>query len=399
MSVIGEGTYGCVHKPSLKCDNKKISYTDKISKLILNDDANIEVAEYSNISKVDKSKKYYTGPPIKCQLKYDKNTLKSIKKCKQSSKILSSILDYSLLILKYGGINLTTFVDKMNREQVTRANTNKMNKFWKEARRLFEGIAVFDANRLIHHDVKPDNIVYSQDTNRVNFIDFGLMQKSDTVYKACTKSNYWMASKMHWSFPFEIMYLEKNKYMGFVKMSDYDKRVMFDDIVDSLDNDNNYISNTIKVFYSTIITSRNTVNEQHDMKVKLFDDYKTLLLDEMKSTNYTEFLKKSMHTIDSYGLGMTLMNMLNNTRHLIDPALYARLNALFYNMIRPNVFKRYDITRSKAEYDAVITSGSGLHHGRANPSLENTLSKSNLLLSRANRARIQTRYTLKRRTK
>ena len=29
--VIGEGTYGCVHKPSLKCKNKKIDKT-KVSK-------------------------------------------------------------------------------------------------------------------------------------------------------------------------------------------------------------------------------------------------------------------------------------------------------------------------------------------------------------------------------
>jgi hypothetical protein len=30
--VIGEGSYGCVMKPSLPCKNKTISYKNKISK-------------------------------------------------------------------------------------------------------------------------------------------------------------------------------------------------------------------------------------------------------------------------------------------------------------------------------------------------------------------------------
>ena len=34
--VIGEGTYGCVHKPSLKCETTQqdINYDNKISKLL-----------------------------------------------------------------------------------------------------------------------------------------------------------------------------------------------------------------------------------------------------------------------------------------------------------------------------------------------------------------------------
>ena len=92
MSVIGEGAYGCVHKPSLKCKDKSMAYSDKISKLLLNEDADIEMNTYLNMNKIDKSKKYYLGKPIKCNLKNDKYTLKSIKKCKKSSEILSNIL-------------------------------------------------------------------------------------------------------------------------------------------------------------------------------------------------------------------------------------------------------------------------------------------------------------------
>lgn len=393
MSVIGEGAYGCVHKPSLKCKDKAMAYSDKISKLLLNEDADIELNTYSNMNKIDKANKYYLGKPIKCNLKNDRRTLKSIKKCKNSSEILNNILSYSLLILKYGGTNLTDFSEKMAQVESTQSNMKKMKNFWVEASRLFEGISTMNKHNLIHHDVKPDNIVYSVSTNRLNFIDFGLMQKYEVVYKECQKSNYWLASKMHWSFPFEIMYLHKNKYMNFVKMTEQEKLNLIDDVVMSFSEDHNYISNTIKLFYSTIVTSKNSISEQYHMKMKLFDDFKVLLLTEMKPTNYVDFLKKSIRTIDTYGLGMTLLNVLNNTKHLIDESLYEKLHELFYNMIHPNVFKRFDIDTCIREYESILKSAFIKNQ------ISNELSEATLLLSNVEKSALQTKYTLKRRPK
>jgi serine/threonine protein kinase len=393
MSVIGEGAYGCVHRPSLKCKDKTMSYSDKISKLLLNEDVNIELDTYSNINKIDKTKKYYLGKPVKCNLKNDNSTLQSIKKCKKSSEILSNILDYSLLISKYGGINLTEFSEKMALVEPTQSNIKKMKKFWIEAQRLFHGISNMNKHNLIHHDIKPDNIVYAETINRLNYIDFGLMQKYDIVYKECQNSQYWLASKMHWSFPFEIMYLQKTKYMNFVKMSEQEKINLIDDIIMSFKEDSNYMANTIKVFYSTIVTNKNNAKEQYDMKMKLFHDFKILLINEMKSTNYTDFLKKSIRTIDTYGLGMTLLNVLNNTKHLIGHGLYEKFSELFYNMIHPNVFKRYDIATSMREYEHIIKFGFSKNQG------DKELHESKLLLPKANVSALQTKYTLKRRPK
>ena len=33
-NVVGEGTYGCVHKPSLRCDKLNVDYKEKVSKLM-----------------------------------------------------------------------------------------------------------------------------------------------------------------------------------------------------------------------------------------------------------------------------------------------------------------------------------------------------------------------------
>ena len=59
--IIGEGGFGCVFKPSLKCADKKISYKNKISKWMLSKNAVEELQEYAVIAKADSNTDFYTG--------------------------------------------------------------------------------------------------------------------------------------------------------------------------------------------------------------------------------------------------------------------------------------------------------------------------------------------------
>jgi len=85
-NIIGEGAFGCVHKPSLICSNKRISYKNKISKIMLSNEAMKELNEYAMISSIDKKKEYYLGMPIKCKVKNTVKAVKAIDKCKHIKK-------------------------------------------------------------------------------------------------------------------------------------------------------------------------------------------------------------------------------------------------------------------------------------------------------------------------
>ena len=52
----------------------------------------------------------------------------------------------------------------------------KVNEFWVESHRLFRGLLVFKKYGIVHHDLKPQNLVYNIKTGRINFIDFGHMR-------------------------------------------------------------------------------------------------------------------------------------------------------------------------------------------------------------------------------
>ena len=55
---IGEGSLGCVFKPSIKCKNYEIEYDiNNISKLMIDNEADEEMLKYKEIQKIDKEQK------------------------------------------------------------------------------------------------------------------------------------------------------------------------------------------------------------------------------------------------------------------------------------------------------------------------------------------------------
>ena len=152
-SVIGEGTYGCIHKPSLRCKgNKKINYTNKVSKILKKEDANAELKEYKIISKIDKETQYYLGVPTKCNIKNTQKNKNDLDKCennKLKSAFVHDINSVSLLVMKDGGINLKEFAKK-NRDN---GKNHHLELFWIEMQRLFHGFAILQKHNILHYSL------------------------------------------------------------------------------------------------------------------------------------------------------------------------------------------------------------------------------------------------------
>ncbi len=337
--VIGEGTYGCVHKPSLQCKNKKID-KKKVSKLMTHYHANEELQEFDNISRVDKNENYYLGMPDKCNPSLSRSNKRAINKCEDFTS--KNINDYSLLIMKDGGLTLEAFADKMQKITKNTKSTKTMEMFWIECHRLLFGLKELMNNDIIHHDLKPLNIVYNEEQNRLNFIDFGFMTKISSIKEQAKQSNYPYAVS-HWYFPFEFMLINYDDYIRIANKSIENRK---DIIKKIMKNKDHKITTNMKIFYEESNNSKqfNLINTRNF--------YETIL--KINVDNYEDFLDKVLHTFDIYGLGISFMHVLERTKHLISKPLYDIFNNLFCEMITANIDNRIKIEKLINDYEIIL---------------------------------------------
>lgn len=343
--VIGKGAYGCVHKPSLRCKTKKVNYHNKISKYMLKHHANSELKEYKTIQHADKKQYLYLGKPAKCIPDKNHANIRAIQKCGIDKPVLSH---YSLLVMDDGGENLSDFAKRFYKNPVTAENKNKIELFWIEAQRILYGLTLFMKHDIVHHDLKPQNIVYNEETNRMNFIDFGLMTSKQKIVDQCKESNYEFSS--HWSFPFEIAYLNQKNFTRLCKKSRADKIRILQTIIESLDNENN---NPFKTFFYSIMPNASSELRIASIKI-IMTDFMDLLF-ELEENNYDDFLHKSINTIDSFGVGIALVSVLSMCVKFMEPAFANELNDLFAFMLCSHLPSRYEPVEALHRYEELIS--------------------------------------------
>lgn len=359
--VIGEGSYGCIHKPSLICKDKKtILYKNKISKLLLSKHAVSELKEYMLIAEIDKKNDFFLGMPDICKVKLTNISLKSAKKCKKITKknngelSKSDLQNYSLLVMNYGGIDLEKYGLTFKNILDTQVNINKAINLWKETARLFNGIHTFQKHNVMHFDIKPQNIVYDKKKNRINFIDFGHMRKiSDSIFESTNSSNG-LTSEAFWNYPFEIQFLNQDNFLKVAYLTSEERNQWFVNFQSniSLHSDDSFV-----IAYETFIDifTENLSQVEKDQIESVYQtDFFATLNEQIMIENYDSFLEKSTNTVDTYGIGISLRYLLNYTRHLLPEEFNTKISELCYFITTPDLSKRYTIEDIIDKYPEII---------------------------------------------
>jgi serine/threonine protein kinase len=361
-SVIGQGTYGCVHKPSLTCKTSKtVDYTNKVSKILETKEANAELKEYEKIANIDKKHEFYLGVPTKCSPQVNLKNFDAIKKCKNGDDFLKDMNKYSLLLMEDGGINLETFGSQLHKLSDTPENRIMMEKFWIEGHRILLGLKVFLDHDFIHHDLKPQNIVFNKEKNRLNFIDFGLSSQKSKIIEMSKKNKNNMGI-LHWSYPFESELYNVNYYKGFSRKTESKKEEYYNKRVEMLKkNSKDKIATTFKTFFSYVIKSDISSGDYEFVVQAFFKDYYNMLLHQTTENNYDAFLDKSLNTFDIYGVGIAFMLVFVNSVHLTVELLINEFTDLFYYMVCPDLDKRINIETLLTRYELALKNSGILH--------------------------------------
>ena len=183
---VGEGTYGCVFKPSFKCRDYSLNYDNKVSKVMTTIQANKELKEFDNISKLEGLDKYAITSPQICKPVLDSIYIDGIKQCNNPliSKINIVNPMHSMLLYQDGGINIYNFINKI----MIKSSNQDIIIFLSSLVNLLNGLIFFESKDIIHRDIKAENIVYNINSGKVKFIDFGLMIKKSQALNLSKRS-------------------------------------------------------------------------------------------------------------------------------------------------------------------------------------------------------------------
>ena len=361
--VIGEGAFGCVHKPPLKCNNNTRRKKDSISKLMTEHNATKELGEFNHISAADADQHFYLGKPDKCYLDPMLENMRAINKCPSQKFNPEKIREYALLVMKYGGQDLDAFGEEVQTWTKTKEHVDAIELFWLEAVRLFYGLKVLHDNNVVHHDIKQQNIVYDQATNRANFIDFGFMEKRSTRIYASKRSANWLGNNHHWSFPLEAIFWNRNDYMRSAARGKNQKG--YREFAESVADNCGYF------FTSTLPVKFKKMNMDNTFKAIATDAFRNVLEFEPTNDSYNQFIEKSIDTVDTYGLGIALMFVLHRSKHLLSDEFYTNVMNIGLNMLHGGVFLRSTPKQLLAQYEDLLTT-SGLLE-KHNKHIENHL--------------------------
>ena len=364
--VVGEGAYGCVHKPQLLCRRQTKRNPNKISKLMTTAHATTELGEYKTIDNIDKKKELYLGKPTICKPDLKLETMTDIRNCKTIGPAVlrsfadpSTMDDYSLLIMEDGGMDLEKYAKSLKKLPLNEANKTKVEMFWLEAYRVLLGLKRFLENDVVHHDLKHPNLVYNEKTNRINFIDFGLMTKKSTIMELCKENRYGFG-QFHWSFPWELYYLNRPQYLNIAAANGQVKINKIETILDliKMGPGKNRFGTAVSTFlYIVQDPAMSNIKKEKDMHSRL-RDYSTFLKNmKPEMAEYENMLEKSVNTIDSYGVGLGFMYVLHMSKRFLTKAMYIALAKLFDGMIYPDPNVRTTVDKAIADYRDIMEHG------------------------------------------
>jgi serine/threonine protein kinase len=338
-AFLGEGSYGCVHKPSLRCDpNTAMNYHGKISKLMKTARAKEELKEYVLINRADPDKRFHLGKPKTCKLGTQEINKDPIQSCRIQDKVTKKPDAFSLIVMQDGGLDLRKYVKSIHDKADAPA---RIRRLWIELRRMVYGVKLLQMHNIMHHDLKYENIVYDEAKNRTSFIDFGLMENIQKSMKQCREDKYDWAI-FHWSYPFETSTIQKAQFENLQAMGQSFRQEEILKLIRDLAKDQD---NFMNVFFE--LTGINEKREK-DAHVNRFVNF---MVNEVEGMTYETFIQRHFYTVDVYGLGVACLQLLEDSRRFMSARAVTSGKALFMDMVDPNLNTRLSIDQVIEGYD------------------------------------------------
>jgi len=335
ISLINQGTFGCIFRPGINCKGapENMKFITKIQK---NTDAvKHEFRVGKRIKMIHGYSRFFAPVISQCPVRLERVNRTEINNCRLFDKMSDTELKDTYVS------NKIRYVGKLELDDHILSQITLME-FWKELLSthtyLIKGVARLLSNRIVHYDVKPNNIMYDSYTDNPIFIDFGLSIDLDALspdtyanfFYTFNTYNYWCIEICVFSYIFrEIGYEMATKTLVTKEDLATIANVFIKGKVDSKGR-----QSANSVFNSQMFSVDTTI------ETTFLDEYNAFFekyLDKTWMNLYEDMMEhKTYETWDVYGLAASYLFILED---------YAIRNARTY----------YEIsTITKTEHDAYL---------------------------------------------
>jgi len=391
--IIGHGSYGHIYYPALLWEPEDVAEEmpgdirpNQVAKLMREKEATKEMAKYRIFQRADPDAQFHLG------------NLRMARPSPQNAAVLSSMSDgkrivrdldnYRMILMDYGGMTARDYANKCRAYAVAGAYNSAFKRdvfaFWKDTRRLVHGLQAMAHHGVVHHDIKPSNLMYDVSGKRLNLIDFGLVNHTDHICKRARQGNYHLGI-FYYNMPPELYFYDRARFEYWSRSSPEDREELLDEVLQSwqaarvaptstaptaTDLDTPYD----EVEYSYADTMKLTERELKylaefertlrswqpgltgpSLYQSMRDQFSHFVLRELGGQrDFDTFLQTSVTTIDTYGLGHTLLYCLVNMYYYLPRPFTLGMYALIKEMLHHDMLHRITVPVLVESYEALI---------------------------------------------
>jgi serine/threonine protein kinase len=198
INLIGQGTYGCIYYPGIKCGKKQPKDSKNIVTKIqeTNNTTNDEIEIGKIIQTIPKFNQFFAPIIERCNVNFSTIDSKAIEKCdlnlKENSKNFAS--NKIAYVGKYSiGKYLNKKIQEIANKKITLKKGENIVTKHKEILKKFmikiitnhiyllESILLLQEKNIVHFDIKENNVMYDEKNDIPIIIDFGLSIQFDKL--------------------------------------------------------------------------------------------------------------------------------------------------------------------------------------------------------------------------
>jgi serine/threonine protein kinase len=339
MTLLSKGAYGCVYYPKVRCNGKHTNNTKYASKIQENNFASKNELHISNLIKtsIPKYSIMFSVIVRSCPVKYKEIKETEIAEC----PLIDKNDDIVLMDLEY--INN---VDMYNFLQESSDFYFIIRKILTSYKYLLNSINQLASHRIVHFDIKSDNILIDKVRKIPIMIDFGLSLDVNKVLQAfngektniALLKNYFFTSyPKYYIWPIEVHYI---CYLLHVNETPSEREIekLCDKYVEG--------NEILNVLYSKSFVNKFRLECLASLKQYVGEKYTDII---------KKIVEQSYLTWDNYSLSVLMLNMLYllNFNGFGENKLIVDFSQLLLTNIHPNFKKRLPIDDTIKRFSAI----------------------------------------------